>query len=66
MNSDNQNIEDIFSLLQEFNQERISDSLRKILMQYLISQDDFPIDFKEIMTDINLLFEFLSLLKHQD
>ena len=66
MNSDNQNIEDIFSLLQEFNKERISDNLRKILMQYLISQDDFPIDFKEIMTDINLLFEFLSILRHQD
>lgn len=47
-------------------QQRISNSLRIVLLDYLILHDDYPVNIKEILTDFNIMFDLLHLLSKLD
>ena len=41
---------------------RVSNSLRRILMEYLITSDDYFTDIGEVVTDCNIVFDLLDIL----
>lgn len=56
----NQSKNDNNSLLELFEPQRIIKHLRIVFFAYLKNGEDVPIDFAELLYDMNLLFEFLE------
>lgn len=48
------------SLLELFEPPRMTKHLRIVFFAYLKNCEDVPIDFAELLYDMNLLFEFLE------
>lgn len=60
----NQSENDNNSFLELFEPQRMIKHLRIVFFSYLKSCEDVPIDFAELLYDINLLFEFLEEQQH--
>lgn len=56
----NQSKNDNNSVLELFETQRMIKHLRIVFFAYLKNSEDIPIDFEEILYDMNLLFEFLE------
>jgi hypothetical protein len=57
---------DVIQLLEQSTISRISNSLRIVVLDYLILHDDYPTNIKEILTDFNILFDLLDTLSKLD
>lgn len=60
MSNPSKNGNDNNSVLELFQAQRMIKHLRIVFFSYLKSCEDVPIDFSEILYDMNLLFEFLE------
>lgn len=60
LNMSNQSKNDNNSVLELFEHKRMIKHLRIVLFAYLKNCEDVPIDFAELLCDMNLLFEFLE------
>lgn len=60
----NQSQNDNNSVLELFEPQRMIKHLRIVFFAYLKKCEDMPIDFAELLYDMNLLFEFLEEQYH--
>jgi hypothetical protein len=56
----------IIELLEQSTTLRISNSMRIVLLDYLILHNDYPINVKEILTNFNIMFDLLDILSKLD
>jgi hypothetical protein len=56
----------IIELIEQSTTLRISNSLRIVLLDYLILHNDYPTNVKEILTDFNIMFDLLDMLSKLD
>jgi hypothetical protein len=66
MHGERELISEIRQIMEQSIPAHVSNSLRIILFDYLLFHDDFPIDIKEILQDINILFDLLNAIKKLD
>lgn len=58
-------IDELKRILNDFEVERVNKHLRKIFIIYLQSEhENLPINFTEVLIDLEQLFEILDLMEH--
>lgn len=60
-----QGIQEIFDLLEQSSVESLLESLRRLLLHFLKTETEFPMDFKELVVDVEILFDLLQILKRR-
>jgi hypothetical protein len=66
MKSNDKILDELVELMEQSSSKRIANNLRILLIDYLVLHEDYPIDVKEILIDINILFDLLDLLSKLD
>lgn len=66
MHIENEIIIEAKQIMKQSTSLQLSNSLRIVLLDYLILHDDYPVNIKEILTDLNIVFDLLDLLSKLD
>lgn len=66
MNKKSKALEEMKQLTELSTPYRIRESLRKVLMDYLMLHDDYPMDIKDILTDFTIIFDLINALSKNE